>query len=33
MTVNPLIKVDVNKVEKRTMFRIKKRYYLDILMP
>ena len=33
MTDNPQIKIYVNKIENRTIFRVKKRYCVEILMP
>ena len=32
-TDNPLIKIYINKIENRTTFKIKKGYYLQLLMP
>ena len=32
-TVNPSIKIYINKIENRIMFKIKTGYYLELLMP
>ena len=33
VTVNPPIRIYVNKIESRITFRIKKEYYLELLTP